>query len=176
MAAAPLIGVVISVAASLYATSKQTKNELNKLRIEMQKLYSGRLQEKRLEIYPQLYFLLSSFQKRVEIGDVSRPLLQKLFEETNEWNSRHSFLFSGRTGFVSFNFRTELRRLLSMEEGEFTKFFQRDTELTKLKHQIGEFELSLKSDVGIYIVEFSDLDRRYTAYRDLDAEYKKDNA
>jgi len=163
-----LLGVVLSVVASLYTTSRQTRNELNRLRLEMQRLYSDKLLEKRLEIYPGLYFLLSSFQKKAEAETISREDLKHLYEQTNDWNSRNALLFSGDTGLVSFNFRQMLKNLLLMEEKEFCKYASTNEFFSNLKQRVGEFEFTLKSDVGIYAVEFSDLSKRFTSYQVLD--------
>jgi len=49
--------------------------------------------------------------------------------------------------------------------------------LSELKWKIGEYELSLKSDIGIYVVDFDDVSRRISSYRELnDAVEKKKNS
>lgn len=163
-----LIGVGLSVAASLYATSRQTRNELNKLRFEMQRLYSDKLLEKRLQIYPGLYFLLSNFQKKVEVENISKEDVKQIYEQTNDWNSKNALLFSGDTGYISFNFRQTLRKLLSMHEEDFLKYTQSSDSFSNLKQTVAEFELALKSDIGIYAVEFSDTSKRFSSYHVLD--------
>ena len=65
-------GVFLSVVVSLITNSRQTANELAKLRTEIQQSYAGKLLEKRLEIYPQTYMLLSDFAKKLEEGTFTK--------------------------------------------------------------------------------------------------------
>ena len=161
-----LIGVLVSVAISLFSSMRLTNTELQKLRQEIQKTYSGKLLDKRLEVYPDLYYLLSDFAKKALFGTVVKRDLEKLLDQTNKWNSRHSILFSGQTNKVSYHFRKTL-----------TELAQQGADSPEALHSfidmLSEFELALKSDLGIYVVEFADTTKRFSSYTDLSEAVKQ---
>jgi len=48
-------GVAVSVSISYLVSVRQTKTEFQKLRTEIHKEFGGKLFEKRLEVYPELF-------------------------------------------------------------------------------------------------------------------------
>lgn len=167
------LGVFISVLISLFASLRVTNTELQKLRVEIQKTYADKLIDKRLEIYPNIYFMLSNFMKKIEIGTVSTNELRTLHTEMSEWNSKHSILFSGYTGGISFRFRRMTTELLQKPDDELQKKFQSTDFLKELRHKVSEFELALKSDLGIYFVEFSGSADKFASYGELNEAVQK---
>ena len=156
-----LFGVVISVVISLYTSMKQTKVELQKLRSEIQETYAGKLLEKRIEIYPDMYFLLSDFGKKIQYGLVSKSDVTELLGRIDDWDSKKSLFFSAITNSVSYHFRKTLVQITKMTDEEFQKEFASEETRRDLRHKAGTFELALKSDLGIYVVEFSDISKRF---------------
>jgi hypothetical protein len=153
-------GVLLSVIVSLITNSRQTANELAKLRSEIQQSYAGKLLEKRLEVYPHTYALLSEFAKKLETGTFTIKDLESLYKDVNELNPKTSIFFSAHTGDVSFWFRKTLRDLLKLTIEE----LKTPEKLGEIKKIVSRFELSLKSDLGIYVVEFSDPSKRFSSY------------
>jgi len=156
-------GVLLSVVVSLITNSRQTANELTKLRTEIQQSYAGKLLEKRLEVYPQTYLLLSEFGKKLELGAFTKRDLELLYKKLNELDSTASILFSGHTGNIAFHLRRFLTELLKLTIDEIKK----PEKIKEIKKRIGEFELALKSDLGIYVVEFADPSKRFSSYGDV---------
>jgi hypothetical protein len=163
-------GVLLSVIVSLITNSRQTANELAKLRTEIQQSYAGKLLEKRLEVYPQTYILLSDFAKKLEARTFTKRDLEILYKGINKLDSESSILFSGHTGNIAFYFRQFLTETLKLENDDLKK-----PEKTKeIKKHIGKFELALKSDLGIYVVEFTDPAKRFSSYGDIHQAVDKD--
>jgi hypothetical protein len=162
-----LVGVVVSVIVSLFINVRQTNAELQKLRSEIQQTYADKLLDKRLEVYPDMYFILSDFMKNIEDGIVTKTDVNELHQQTRDWNSRYSVFFSGDTGGISYRFRQMLSELIKMTDEEYRRKFEDPEALRELRHRVGEFELALKSDLGIYVVEFSDLTKRFKSYREI---------
>lgn len=164
-----LVGVIVSVLVSLWINSRQTANELTKLRTEIQQSYADRLLEKRLEVYPQTYAALSDFSKKLELGKVSRVEFQELRDRVADLDSFSAILFSGHTGNAAFFFRQFMNKVLASHDS----IFDDQETLANVKKIISEFELSLKSDLGVYVVDFADPEKRFVDYDDVYNEVKK---
>jgi len=155
--------VVISVVISIFTSSRQTTNELNKLRTEIQQLYANKLLERRLETYPEIYNLLSELAKKLESRNFTKDDLSNLHKEINALDSKSSILFSGHTSSIAARFRKYFTKLLQQDDESFKPL----ETLKEIKNQVGEFELALKSDLGIYVVEFADPSKRFLSYAGL---------
>lgn len=161
------IGVLVSVVVSIVTSMRSTNAELRKLRTEIQQTYADRLLEKRLDVYPSLYALLSDFAKRIQFSTISKSVLEELRDQIEEWDSKHSVLFSGRAGVICYHFRKMLAELAQKPDEELQKDLASADFLRELRRRIGELELALKGDLGIYVVEFSDLTREFKSYREV---------
>lgn len=164
-----LIGVIVSVVVSLFISARQTANELTKLRAEIQQSYADRLLEKRLDVYPKTYEALSDFSKKLELGAVGRIDFQELRDRVAQLDSVSAILFSAHTGNIAFFFRQFMNKALASDE----PLFNDPTMLAEVKKIISEFELSLKSDLGVYVVDFADPEKRFVDYDELYAAVKK---
>jgi hypothetical protein len=162
-----LVGIFISMLVSIYTSRRQTKTELEKLRFEIKQSYAGRLLEKRLDAYPGLYYLLSSFAKKLKPDLLSRTDVETFHEQLNEWDSRNSLLFTAQTGLIHFNFRRLLTKLVNVTDEEFTRQLAFVEYCDDLRNKVGQLELALKNDLGIYVVEFDDLSKRFTSYEEI---------
>ncbi len=163
-----LSGVLISVLVSVFISLRATNTELQKLRTEIQQTYMNKVLEKRIETYPALYCLLSDFAKKSWLEPFSKKEITSLYRDTNGWHSKYSILFSAQTNVVSYRFFGVLRELLK-------KKFSSDEVHEFVNGALAEFELALKSDIGIYVVEFSDPQKRFHTYTDLTNAVSKQN-
>lgn len=115
-------GAVLSIIASALISTRQTNIELQKLRTEIRQTYADKLLEKRLEVYPALYFLLSDFLKSIlKLRIVSKESISKLRAEIDDWDSKHAVLLSGRTGIICYQFRGLLGELLQQTDEDLQK-------------------------------------------------------
>lgn len=158
------IGVVLSVLASLFASLRATRTEVEKLRGELQQTYTGKLLERRLDTYPDLYKLISDFLKEIQFGTLTKPKLDKLLTEIIEWDSSHAIFLSMSAGSKLYDFRKKLSTELAstIDETLTGEEFLKD-----MRKQIEELEVALKNDLGIYVVEFSDFNKRTGYYRNF---------
>lgn len=162
-----LSGVVFSIVGSLIATTRATNIELQKLRTEIQQTYADRLLEKRLEVYPELYAYLSDFIKVIRFSSVTKDSLEKLHSQVMQWDSRHSILFTARTGVIFHHFYMLLMEMVKLSDMEIRGRFSSEEEKKRLRHALSGVELALKSDLGIYVVEFADLSKVFTSYQEV---------
>lgn len=169
-----LFGVLISVVISLKRTRLLANTEMKKsealvnteikqLRVDIQNLYTDKLLEKRLEVYPKLYSILSDFIKEIQFGNVTLSTINNLKNNIEKWDSENSFYLSGGATAKIYAFRrfviTEL--LLKNEEELKDKDY-----LEVMRNKAGDVEVALKNDVGIYKVEYSDIDKEVLSYKE----------
>lgn len=172
-----LIGVFISIAVSLFVSVRQTNVELQKLRSEIQRSYAGKLHEKRLEVYSDIYFALSDFTKKIENLTINKSNIASFNERLLNLDSKYAIYFSSQTGIIAYRFRRFMDDFVKLSEQDLYQILKDGNFLSELKWKIGEYELSLKSDIGIYVVDFDDVSRRISSYRELnDAVEKKKNS
>lgn len=146
-----------------------TNTELRKLRAEIQQTYVGLLLEKRLDVYPALYQVLSRFIKVIEFSVVTKSALQELRTQIEQWDSQYSIYFTGKTADVFHEFRMTIAELSELPDEEIQAKINPEAGTTWLRHRVAEIELALKGDLGIYIVEFTDADKeRFGQYEEIE--------
>ena len=161
------MGVIVSICVSLFVSLRQTGIELQKLRAEIKKSYVGKLHEERLKFYPEIYFLLSDFAKKVDKRYLTKEEIHSFDAKINELDSKYSIYFSAQTGNIAYRFRRFLADSIIRDQ-DLNKENLRNSEILRnLCKKIGEFELSLKSDLGIYVIEFDNLSKKISSYGQL---------
>ena len=90
----PLITVIISVIASVIVATMRNRAELNKIYKELEQRYAKSIFDKRVEVYPSLYELTSSYQKTIQYKECNRDTLRNLRTKIDDWNSKNSIFFS----------------------------------------------------------------------------------
>lgn len=136
----------LSVTTSVVVTALQNRSQLQKIRKEHEQGYEKALFGKRIELYPQLYCVLSEFIKAIQSGQQSRESLLKFKEATDKLNSEDAIFFSLHTAQISGRLRKYLILLL---DEECTKAIT-DENWKRLWKIIERFENSLKADIGIF--------------------------
>jgi len=144
-----IIGVLVSVTVSVIITRQQYKVEMEKIKKQLEQAYAKSLFDKRLETYPQLYYLLSGYNKTIQYKKQSVKNLLELRDAIDKWNSQYGFYFTGSTGTLSGTFRGYLREILA--EGVKSKI--REDDWKTIRRILSHFEKSLRSEVGITSIE-----------------------
>ena len=157
-------GVIISVLASLYSSMRQTNSELKKLRTEIQQIYTNKLLDKRIEIYPDLYNLLSRFTKSIVTNQsISMDSLQELQENLSNWDVQNAVFLSGKAFELSYRFRVTISELSKESVNEFNDSIL----LSDLRSKADSVKLALKEDLGIFVVEFPESDIAFNSFQDV---------
>lgn len=136
LAAFSLFGILLSAGISYLISKKSFDAELEKIR----KQFTQKLFEKRLEFYPLLYEILSSFQKLIRAGKANGHSFEAFIKEYQAWNSRYGIFLSARSVVESHLFSEYVR-----ETG-----WQEDKALTELLPRMIRIEHSLKTELGIF--------------------------
>ena len=140
-----IVGVLISVSVSIFVTRVQYKGELEKIRQQLEQKYVKSLFDKRIEIYPQLFTLLSNYGKIIQYNKQNAENLNELRNNLDNWNNQHGIFFSRDTAKLSSRFREYLHVMLDVK-AEY-KIQNKDWELIEDARQ--SFEMSLKSEIGV---------------------------
>jgi hypothetical protein len=167
-----LTGVVISVFITYVTTRLTIRSEINKIETSIIQNYSLKILEERNKRYPEIYFELSHFSKllysyTLDIGreKVDINAFQVFVNNMDEINSKHSVFFSSATGSVSHRLRMSCYSILNeviIKKQEFDKTLK-TFNIETLLEQIANLEISLKKDLGIFIIEFQDAQNRTSA-------------
>lgn len=135
--------VIVSVGVSIFVTWIKNKADLARIKTELEQKYSKTLFDKRVELYPQLYSLITSFGKLMQYKSVAKDDLIELRAKIDDCDNKCSIFFTQPT-----------RRMF----GSFRKFLIRLTDNDNLneayKKELYEYfvviERSLRTELGIY--------------------------
>jgi hypothetical protein len=169
-----LAGVIISILVSAFVSARQSKLEIKKLRTELQMSYASKLVDKRMETYPVLFKLISEFEKVSKYGSLQKPMADKLLREILQWDSSHS-LFMGSYAIRKYTwFRKFIFSLTKMSKKEFEIYVSQDENKKVIVRQIRDLEFALKQDLGVFVVDFPDMDKNLSSNSEVsDLVYKQ---
>lgn len=145
-----MFGALLSTLISLFVSRKVAANEIQKLVVKARTSFDTRLLEKRLDVYPALFLLLSNFIKEIEFGFVSRDTINKLVNEMNKWDSANAIFFSKISADVCYEFRHYLGNLQKEHDNEVKKHLSSSEFLENLRDRTATVEFVLRSDLCIY--------------------------
>lgn len=144
-----LAGVGLSILGSYFVTRKTLDLEAKKLRNQNLEIYSEELLKKRLEIYPKIYYCLSSFVKNIENRNVSKEILHKLNAEFSQMDSEYAIFFEPPTIDACIKFRQTLNELTDLSEEGLSRALSSPPEVESLLELLGDFEVKLKKELGV---------------------------
>lgn len=162
-----LAGVVISILASAFVSSRQSKIEVKKLRTDLQMTYVSKLIDKRLEAYPALFKPISDFEESLKYGSRQKSSADKLLKSILEWDASHVLFMSSNAIRKYVKFRKLIRTLREMPKAEFDNHVLIEENRKAIVRQIRELETALKQDLGVYVIDFPDVDKNFSSYTEV---------
>ncbi len=148
-----LVGVALSTAISFFLGRRQAAVEIDKLRIDLQSSLGGKLYERRLQVYPELYEQLSGLIKELEANRVSRSTLEAASARIAAWDTRFSIFFGSVAGSTCHALRKRLIELVEQTDEHVAAQMSDENERQRLRREIQEMELALKHELGTYHFE-----------------------
>jgi hypothetical protein len=143
-----LIGVSLSVVASVFVSIRQFRIESQKLRNEYLHRYAEKLFDKRLAVYSEVFGPVVSFIQKVNLRQTISPgELEKLSRELTIWNAKNSFFLSARSEQIMHALYIDLN---TMTDEEREKLVKNHDSLREFKKRLLEIYIALKGDLGIY--------------------------
>lgn len=154
-----VFGFLASLITAYYTAVKTIKTEKTKVNSTVSLTYTSKLLEKRFQIYPEIYFILSSYLKKLHTQQYTLEDINEFQDKFNNIDSNYSLFFSS----VSARKGDELRRYLIniLDPQKNTDRVPTEDEILKLTEIVAKVENALKEDLGIYIVEFDDPEKTY---------------
>jgi hypothetical protein len=152
------IGVIVSALVSILLTNLTLKRNLD---VQVQMSYAPALIERRHSEHPKLYRILSDFSKTLKFGNVTKEYLRNLQKNIEDWDNSSAILISSKTQNKLYDFRKLL--IEDLLKNDLTRFDSDDFK-RNLREQIGEIENSLRSELGVYIIEYSDSRKKYISF------------
>jgi hypothetical protein len=163
-----ICGVALSAAVSWAVSAYQVRASIQKIRLEMQRIYAERLLDARLERYESAYSAIENTAKGVQRRTIAHHDLQQFCSSIDDWHTRHGFVLSSGT---NGKFYTHIRKLKRISESSASAFAERLADHPKRRELIRDLwvlELALKNDLGVFEVEFFDPNKRFGSYAEVD--------
>lgn len=158
-----LLGVFLSVTSSVLVTRLTAKTEREKIKQQLHNTYAEKIISKRMESYPILFDLISTFVKQVYDGTFKESgRVKKLSEAVRRWDGQHAIFMSSQTQRDMYLFRKEIDSFCTSFEdtsGEYEL-----TELEDLWKALVRLELSLKTDIGVFVLDKYDGKETFSDY------------
>ena len=151
-----LLGVVVTVYISFRASSKQLSMELQKIRQENKLAYTQQLLSKRMERYPDLYAIISHFQNSIRADGFNLKNITALYNQLQDWEVDNSVFISSKMQFDLFDLLKILRTVIHKKNKNIDRTYKQS-----IVHTLSTLELRMKSDIGVFIDEFPELEKRY---------------
>lgn len=162
-----LAGVLVSILVSAFVGSRQSKIEVKKLRTDLQLTYVSKLIDKRLEAYPALFKPISEFERVLKYGTRQKSAADKLLKALLVWDASQVLFMSSNAIRKYVNLRKLIRTLCAMSKAEFDNYVSIEENRKAIVRQIREMEIALKQDLGVYIIDFPDVDKSMSSYAEV---------
>lgn len=167
------ITAAISIAGALYLTSRKINAELHLRRIELTRAYSETILKSRLEVYRELWHILSHNLKVIHgthhqqhlNGATDASKLNTLFEDLTDWDSKNTLLLSKRSGYLIHQLRMQLLHMIKLPAEESAGI--ENSEREKLIEISRKLEISIKTDIGIFEVDEFEARHTISGYSEL---------
>ena len=162
-----LSSVLISALISYIISFKGIKHERKKALYEIESTFYNQITESRIDSFKVIYEIISDFAKDEKTNGllksrkkIDRDSIIDFITKYDMQDSKFSLLFSSKTGSLSSRLRNTCYEILRNTDNEtFRKKFN-TTYRTRLIKEIGNLESALKADIGIFILEYKDFDRK----------------
>lgn len=163
-------GVLISAVISWAISRRKIESEIRGIRLEMQSGYADKLQERRLEVYPLLHGSIIEFVKDIQARTTSFEHLEALYELVREWDSKNSIVLGAHSRYVVYRFERALHNMVKKGEVAFQNRIVSSEQRKRLIRRCFEVDLALKSDLGVFEIEFAQPGKRFASYLEMPEE------
>lgn len=153
--AAAAISALVSAGVAWFTARRSVRTEIDKLKFAVQQKLLEQLVAARLEVYPELYFMISELPKAARMYVNNPATLRDLLDKVNAWDSKHAILLGPHTTNVCYEFRKALAEVVSLPIKVSTAGHEVVGQTTVLFQKAELLELALRSDLGIYGVELA---------------------
>jgi len=152
-------GVIISTIITMIINNRNNRINIGKAYKDVEQDYARELIKKRIEVYPLMYEELSTFIKIIQVRNkITFQDLDVFFDKFSILISKISIFYSSETGSTSYGLWKFIKsKVASLSEGQ---VIENHEELREMRKEIQKLEICLKKDLGVYIVEFNDGEKK----------------
>jgi hypothetical protein len=162
-----LLGVLVTVAAQSVALRRQIAGEERKGRFGILLAFAAELEEHRLAAYSEICSMLSDAVKHIDYPDMFTEALDlsDLERKLCSLDSKYSILFSSLSGDSSMKLRDQLRQIVRERTTlQAEHLVTQPAWVEELRHALIDLEVALRLDLGVYAVEFAEIERGFKKY------------
>lgn len=153
-----VLGVLISVFISFISTKTQLNTENKKINKSTEQEYLKLIIAKRIEIYPIIYFELHEFM-RLSYEHYPTLIELKKFENTlSDLNSKYAVFLGVKTADNFYKLRRYITDISIKIKNAKELQIKSEDRNNALRKNIQKVEISLKIDLGIFALEFKDVE------------------
>jgi len=163
-----LCGVALSALVSWLISRYQVRLGIQKIRLEMQRIYAERLHEARLVRYEPIYEAIERHVKACQRRSADLSTHRTFYSFVDEWHTKNGFVLSSDTNRRFYTYMRKARRVTERSEEAFKERYADAVKRREMIRDVWELELGLKNDLGVFELEFFDPDRKFKSYREID--------
>lgn len=159
--------ILASALVSVLVTSRRDLKARNR------DLFGAQLIPRRYKYYPELNQVLSGFIKELRppgasgSDPVSVDTFRRIGKVVFDWDSKHSYLMSGRCSGRMFEYYNMLGEYLLLPDDVLVDKLRESSVLERILWQTCDLESSMRSDLGIFDLEFLGINEFYPSARSL---------
>ena len=167
------IGVLISVVIAFFSAKRTIRLETNKTNKSIEQDYAKQILQKRLDVYPKIYFELSEFMTLIFNHNPTLEELKTFNEKQNTLYSNYGVFLSAETADLHYRLCRYLIDIINKIKAKGNSEIKSEERKNALRRNIQKVEIGLKKDLGIFIVEFQDgnrtnkIDENYKSLKEL---------
>ena len=167
------LGVLLSVIIAHLSTKRTIRLEVDKTNKSIEQDYAKQILEKRLNVYPKIYFELSEFMTLIFDHNPTVNELKQFVDNQNSLYSNYGVFLSAETADLHYRLCRYVIDIISKIEAKGNSEIKSEDRKNALRSNIQKVEIGLKKDLGIFIVEFQDgkrtekIEKNYNSLKQL---------
>ncbi len=141
-----IVSGLITLIVSVLVTSLKNKSELKKIKKELELNYAKSLFDKRIEVYPSLFCLLSGLNKLIEYNRQSKADIIEFQKNIDKWNNENAIFLTTTSSRIAYGYRYYLIDLTSKYSDKEIP----ENDWKNIRKINVTFEKSLRAEIGVY--------------------------
>jgi len=134
---------IVSAGTAFWTSRSTVQLEMDKVVVAAQQSALQQIIQARLNVYPEVYQLVSQLNKDARARRINRAYLESLRLAFDAWDSENAYLLGPESSNTAYEFRGRLLTAISDSE-------RSDFNTKALLDAAERLELALRSDLGIY--------------------------
>ncbi len=161
------IGVIVSGLLSWYLSKVRFQGEITRINFDIQHSNAQKLQEKRIEIYPNANQLINDLITSIQTEEINFDKFKEIYNSLLKWYEINSVFMGARSNGIAYKFLRYYRRIIKSQNKGFEKRLRSPDKRKYIINYAWSLQLALKNDLGVFQVEFFDPEMKFNTYDSL---------